>query len=559
MFLATDIMLERSVAIKTLRADLSDTAEQDETTQRFQREARTMATLQHPNIVAVHDAGWEKNQFYIVMEHIEGQNLKEILATRERLPPDEAIKIIIQVCQGLEVAHKAGLVHRDIKPANLLIKPDGSVKIMDFGIAHTLASDLTATAQVIGTPNYISPEQIQTPKDVDPRSDLFALGAVLHEMLTGEKAFAGKGFSSISWKIVHEHPTPVSRIFASIPAGMDAILGKCLAKSPQDRYPSCSALARDLEMVLQGGTAWHSPAQPAVADKTDNNHIFQEINYFHRDNIQDPLITGDTSFALNLISVGVSTFLIAMRVTRRQTEFINRIGPQLSLSLEWTPIPLATGWYRIGFRLYLLGIGLLIADLLLLFLKEGVLPEFAKNQFFLISLFVISQSIMISGVAILQFWTWSRAMRIDTFKRNGSDRFGTSWPAIWQTTEEQLDVYANKLFPWTYIPLVWMACTQIIIFSIINNVFISEAHILSFLHHSGPPALIGLTILAGLMYGIVLAINNGAIIRTLNYCANKTKRISTKLLSIAAYGCAILWGAALFLVHQKQFFEMLGR
>ncbi len=244
VYKATDPNIGRTVAIKTLRLDLHG-MEADEMLQRFKNEARAAGVMNHPNIITIYDAGEIEGMFYIAMEFIEGQTLAELLKQEKMLPLERIIDVVCQTCAGLDYAHERGIIHRDIKPANLMIA--GSlVKIMDFGIAKGGGSGMTSTGQVVGTPNYMSPEQVKG-KPLDGRSDLFSLGVVLYEMLTGERPFAGQNVTTIIYKIVNEVPAGPHDLDSTVHPGLTAVVMKALAKAPEQRYATGADFARDLK------------------------------------------------------------------------------------------------------------------------------------------------------------------------------------------------------------------------------------------------------------------------------------------------------------------------
>ena len=201
------------------------------------REAQTAGILSHPNIVTIYDVGEDKETgvSFIAMEYIEGKTIKALLVEMTQFAPDQISDIIGQVAEALDYAHRKGIIHRDIKPANIMITTDGKVKITDFGIAKVASSNLTTTGQFLGTPNYMSPEQV-TGASVDGRSDIFSLGVVLYEMLSRRKPFSGENLTTISYKIVHENFTPLADISKNVPGEFDSILGKALSKDPWNRY-----------------------------------------------------------------------------------------------------------------------------------------------------------------------------------------------------------------------------------------------------------------------------------------------------------------------------------
>jgi serine/threonine-protein kinase len=257
VYKATDPTIGRVVALKTMRLDVHG-AEAEEMLARFRNEARLAGVLKHPNIVTIYDAGEAEGLFYIAMEFIEGQTLQSLLSEKHKLPPERVITLAQQVCAGLDAAAQHNVVHRDIKPANIMLETGGVAKIMDFGIAkHT--GGLTSTGQVLGTPNYMSPEQVKG-EVLDGRSDLFSFGVVLYEMLTGEKPFNGDQVTTIIYKIVHEDPPSPREVDVSIHPVLSAIIGKALAKPREARYQSGAELVRDLMNYKSLSAA--APANP---------------------------------------------------------------------------------------------------------------------------------------------------------------------------------------------------------------------------------------------------------------------------------------------------------
>ncbi|MBK8594886.1 MAG: protein kinase [Holophagales bacterium] len=237
VYLGRDPVIGRLVALKTIRAVSEDDVEQREFQERFLREAQAAGILSHPNIVTVHDVGEDSSTetSFIAMEYVEGKNLKQLLSEKTPYSAERTAEIVGQVGEALDYAHRRGIVHRDVKPANIIITPEGQVKITDFGIAKTEKSNLTTTGQFLGTPNYMSPEQV-TGDAVDGRSDLFSLGVVLYELLTRKKPFTADNLTSISYKIVHEQFVPPETYDAGIPPEFTAILGKALSKDPAERF-----------------------------------------------------------------------------------------------------------------------------------------------------------------------------------------------------------------------------------------------------------------------------------------------------------------------------------
>ena len=239
VYLAKDPVIGRLVAIKTIRTSTlgDDDSEVREFKERFVREAQTAGILNHPNIVTIHDIGEdaETRTSFIAMEYIEGKNLKSMLGGKTKFTYDEMADTIAQIAEALDYAHRKGIIHRDVKPANIIITTDGKVKITDFGIAKIASSNLTSTGQFMGTPNYMSPEQVSG-APVDGRSDIFSLGVVLYELLTNRKPFLGDNLTAISYKIVHEDFTPPAELLAEVPSDFNAIVARAMAKDPWNRY-----------------------------------------------------------------------------------------------------------------------------------------------------------------------------------------------------------------------------------------------------------------------------------------------------------------------------------
>lgn len=258
VYKAKDPTIGRTVALKTLRLDVHG-LETAEMVRRFQNEARAAGVLSHPNIVTIYDAGEQDGIFYIAMEFMQGTTLHELLAEHHILPTEDVIQYSRQICKGLDYAHSHGIVHRDVKPANIMITANGTVKIMDFGIAKAGGS-MTSTGQVLGTPNYMSPEQVKG-RPLDGRSDLFSFGVILYEMLTGEKPFVGQNVTTIIYKIVNENPIAPRDLDVTVHPGLSAIVTRALAKSPDDRYQSGADLVRDLESYKLAGAPLHATSK----------------------------------------------------------------------------------------------------------------------------------------------------------------------------------------------------------------------------------------------------------------------------------------------------------
>ncbi len=240
---AEDKELGRKVAIKRIRLDaIAEGPELEEVKKRFLLEAQVAAKLRHPGVVTIHDIKAQGSSSFMVMERVEGETLQANLREKGRLPLAETLRIVGQAAAALDFAHAQGIVHRDVKPANLMIEPSGHLKVMDFGIAKGPASgNITKTGAIMGTPNYMSPEQARGDR-VDGRADLFSLGCVLYECLSGRRPFVGDSLTAILMKILTEPPPPIDFDTLGLPPPLGDVLKRALAKNPVDRYPTGKAL-----------------------------------------------------------------------------------------------------------------------------------------------------------------------------------------------------------------------------------------------------------------------------------------------------------------------------
>ena len=258
VYRARDTRLDRDVAVKTVKGPF---------TERFEREARAISSLNHPSICTLYDVGEHEGSGYLVMEYIEGKPVAG------PMPVDQAITLGVQICEALDAAHKKGIVHRDLKPANILLTKAG-VKLLDFGLAKlstpsgsvvlsgahqsgpadqaTMAA-LTGAHTVVGTPQYMAPEQIEG-KEVDARTDIFAFGCVLYELLTGQRAFEGKSASTVMASVLATTPKPLAELVPLTPPALDRIVSRCLAKDPDERWQTIRDVASELRWVGQGGS-----------------------------------------------------------------------------------------------------------------------------------------------------------------------------------------------------------------------------------------------------------------------------------------------------------------
>lgn len=246
VYRAQDAALGRVVALKMLSAELGG---EEELHQRFQREAEAIGRLSHPHIVTVYDMGDAEGQLYMAMELLEGQDLRKLVETGRGIPLADRVRVLAQICDGLAYAHSRGVVHRDVKPANILVTTKGQVKLLDFGLARVAArSTITRRGVILGTPDYMSPEQAMG-RNVDHRSDMFSAGSVFYEFLGFQKPFRGKTLHSVLYQILSEEPEPLLALNPRMPARLAAIVHGMLRKDPDKRYESMDAVRRALAEV----------------------------------------------------------------------------------------------------------------------------------------------------------------------------------------------------------------------------------------------------------------------------------------------------------------------
>ncbi|HKN64286.1 MAG TPA: protein kinase [Gaiellaceae bacterium] len=264
VFRAHDRQLERRVAIKILHEHY---AEDPEYLERFRREARAVAKLSHPNIVTVIDRGDDDGRQYIVFEHVDGENLKELVLRSGRLSVRRALELALAVADGLAFAHDHGLVHRDVKPQNVLLSSEGEVKVTDFGIARSLHMEhgVTQTGTVLGTGEYLAPEQASG-KPVSPTTDVYSLGVVLWELLAGDVPFVGENFVAVALRHVNEPPPPLRERRPDVSPRLDAAVQRALAKDPARRFPSMNAFAKELRACLAEAEGEIAPPPPPEDD-----------------------------------------------------------------------------------------------------------------------------------------------------------------------------------------------------------------------------------------------------------------------------------------------------
>ena len=301
---ARDQMLERYVAIKVLREDYSQS---DAFREQFRQEARAAANLSHPNIVTVHDFGFDQGQLFLVMELVPGTDLKTMIHQRGRVPVDQAIPLVVQACAGIGYAHRAGLVHCDVKPHNILITPDGRVKVTDFGIARALAtmSPDEHSDIVWGSPQYFAPEQAAGDAP-SPSSDVYSLGVVLYEMLTGAPPFVGENVDELARQHLEDDPTSLSEFLPDVSPTLEQIISKVLSKEPSARYRTADQFGR---VLMNFGLTRDVP--PALALTPETGPLYRAAAAVPVDNgAVDVALPPDPGLGIDWLSVALG--LLAM-------------------------------------------------------------------------------------------------------------------------------------------------------------------------------------------------------------------------------------------------------
>jgi serine/threonine-protein kinase len=272
VYRAIDPVIGRNVAVKTIRLSEEGTGlTRPELSKRFQTEARAAGLLTHPNIVVVYDAGEENGLYFITMELVEGKSVQSLLDNGHAFPVPRLLRIMEQACSALQFAHERNIVHRDIKPANMMLTADDTVKVTDFGTAKILQfGTAQQTTHVMGTPSYMSPEQVKG-RPVDGRSDIFSLGVMFYEMLTGEKPFPGQSVTTVIYKIVNEEPIPPRQLNPSIHPGLNDIVMRALAKEPEERYQNCREMQEDLKNYRVMGAGGANPDATLISSRPNSS------------------------------------------------------------------------------------------------------------------------------------------------------------------------------------------------------------------------------------------------------------------------------------------------
>jgi serine/threonine protein kinase len=290
VYRAKDPSIGRIVAVKTIQLSEEGTGmSHAELVECFQTEARAAGLLTHPNIVVIHDVGESDGIYYITMELVNGKSLQSMLDSGEKFPLPRLLRIMEQVCSALQFAHDHSVVHRDIKPANIMLTSGDFVKITDFGTAKIMQYGASQQTSAMGTPGYMSPEQIKG-KAVDGRTDIFSLGVMLYEMTTGQKPFRGQDIATILYHILNEEPVPPRQLNPNIPPGVSSTIMKALNKGPRLRYESCNELLEDLKHYRPGETGANTNAAPPISTTAPQPPVRKKVdkNYY----VETPRIPG---------------------------------------------------------------------------------------------------------------------------------------------------------------------------------------------------------------------------------------------------------------------------
>lgn len=350
VYKATDPLIDRIVAIKTINLGLAQ-EEKEEYEARFYQEAKAAGRLSHPNIVTIYDVGKSGDVAYIAMEFLQGREVRDILNEGQVLPVDQVLSVVSQVALGLAYAHEHGIVHRDVKPSNIMMIRDGHVKITDFGIARMESAAVrTQTGMVLGSPKYMSPEQVMG-KLIDQRSDIFSLGVMLYEMLTGKAPFMGENINAIMYQTLNGIPPPPSTVNPAVPDMLNFIVAKALAKGLDDRYQNAKDLANDLMECRDAlPKATNSAAKSPVSTSSAMPEALSVATRIDEGEESKPVPTLGLSTAFD--SFGATMRLAAMTATQEDVEElsktfkmarpsmddINRAAPQSKNLKEGSPI-----------------------------------------------------------------------------------------------------------------------------------------------------------------------------------------------------------------------------
>jgi serine/threonine protein kinase len=334
VYRATDPMLNRPVAIKVMCDAI---ARNDELRGRFLREAQAAGSLQHPNVITIYDFGEVDGHLFIAMEFVEGEDLDRLLTKQVPLSPADKLDIVIDVLSGLAYAHKRGVVHRDVKPANIRIDDEGRARIMDFGIARVSSSSLTRTGVMVGTPAYMAPEQIVGGETV-PATDLFSVGTVLYELLTGAKPFQGESIQSVMYQIVSQPAAALNAARLGLPPALDTIVDRALAKDVKDRYGSALEMANALTEVRAGLDRAASVSKTMSLRSVIDSALADERAGKRRDEKRRTTIAASAAIGA-LVIVGLVAFLIVQSRTPKPTATASVPPAATPSGISATPAP----------------------------------------------------------------------------------------------------------------------------------------------------------------------------------------------------------------------------
>ena len=354
VYKAKDPLIDRVVAIKTINLGLA-LDEKDEYEGRFYQEAKAAGRLNHPNIVTIYDVGKSGDVAYIAMEFLEGRELRDIMNDGERLPVDQVLDIVAQVALGLAYAHEHGIVHRDVKPSNIMVVRDCHVKITDFGIARMASAAVrTQTGMVLGSPKYMSPEQVMG-KNIDQRSDIFSLGVMLYEMLTGQAPFSGENVNAIMYQTLNAAPPPPTQVNSSAPEMLNFIVAKALAKAMDDRYQNAKDFAVDLracrDTLPRSGQAIDVSKRPAGGEKKLPNAISvtggsrsldaEEVGAVSTAKLSQAFDSGAATMKLAAMTASaedVDELGKTLKMVRPSANVLNRSAPAMNKAAKLPPV-----------------------------------------------------------------------------------------------------------------------------------------------------------------------------------------------------------------------------
>jgi hypothetical protein len=330
VFRAYDPALDRWVALKTVSPALLS---QPESRKRFQREARAAAKLQHPNVVTIYELGEADGTLFIAMELLEGLDLAQLMT--DQAPPlsrDQKCRIVVDICRGLDYAHKQGVVHRDVKPANVRVTKDGTVKIVDFGIARALKDeDMTKTGLVLGTPSYMAPEVLEGHRP-DHRADMWAVGCILYELLSRKRPFESHTIPSLVYQVVHGSPRPLDAQQLGLPPALVEVVTKALARNPDDRFPDLAAMAQALERSV-GFTGREAPLPEAARERAYERNYEEARQRLAENDLEGALVAARRAQALVPSRTGIVSLIAAIEDQLGREDTLSRPAPRAQASM----------------------------------------------------------------------------------------------------------------------------------------------------------------------------------------------------------------------------------